>query len=66
MTEQSSYSTVELADLACGIRRLLDAIEVGELTADSGTVARLEGAAAVLDALASSHKPHHAVSNYSD
>jgi len=52
MTKRS-YTTGELADLAGGMRRLLDAIEAGEMTADSGTVARLEGAVAALDALAS-------------
>jgi hypothetical protein len=47
-----TYSATELAEVAAGMRRLLDAIGAGELSADSGTVARLEGAAAALDALA--------------
>ena len=41
-----TYSSAELAEVAAGLRRLLDAIVRGEVTADSGTIARLEGAAA--------------------
>jgi hypothetical protein len=39
-----SFSRAELVELADGLRRLLDAIAAGELTAPSGTVSRLEGA----------------------
>jgi hypothetical protein len=39
-----SFSRAELVELANGLRRLLDAIAAGELTASSGTVSRLEGA----------------------
>ncbi|MGI8750963.1 MAG: hypothetical protein ACR2MN_01345 [Acidimicrobiales bacterium] len=54
---KQSYTTGELAELAAGMRRLLDAIEAGDMTADSGTIARLEGAVAALDALAAGRPP---------
>ena len=38
--------------MAEGLRRLLGTIEAGEITADSGTITRLEGAIAALEALA--------------
>lgn len=41
---ERTYTAAELADLADGIRRILASIEAGEMTADSGMVARLEGA----------------------
>ena len=47
----------ELEDLAAGLRRLLDAIETGSLTADAGTISRLEGAAAAVQALADGQIP---------
>jgi hypothetical protein len=34
----------QLAELAAGLRRMLDSIATGKLTASSGTVSRLEGA----------------------
>ena len=37
-------SQAQLAELATGLRKLLDSITAGELTASSGTVSRLEGA----------------------
>ncbi len=52
-----SYTTAELADIANGLRRMLDSIEAGEITANSGTVARLEGACAALEALACGDSP---------
>jgi hypothetical protein len=52
-----TYNATELAVVAAGMRRLLDAIAAGDLSADSGTVARLEGAAAALDALARGNLP---------
>lgn len=39
-----SFNRAELIELADGLRRLLDSITAGELTASSGTVSRLEGA----------------------
>jgi hypothetical protein len=47
-----SYSTDELAEVAGGLRRILDTIARGELIADPGQVNRLEGAVAALEALA--------------
>lgn len=41
-----------LAEVAAGLRRLLDLIRAGELSASSGEVARLEGAADAIEALA--------------
>jgi hypothetical protein len=49
---RKSYSAAELGEVAAGIRRILVAIEAGELAADTRTVTRLEGAAAALEALA--------------
>jgi hypothetical protein len=51
-TPPLSYSTQELGELAAGLRRVLGAIEGGSLAADAGTIARLEGAAAAISALA--------------
>lgn len=51
MTEAPSLSPNDLAEVAAGLRRLLDLIAGGDLTADSGTVARIEGAAAAIEAL---------------
>jgi hypothetical protein len=42
----------ELADLADGLKRLLDMIETGEMSAGSGTVSRLEGAWILAETLA--------------
>jgi|GEM_PF-5786142 hypothetical protein len=47
-----TYSGADLQEMAEGLRRLLASIEAGEVTANSGTVARLEGAIAALEALA--------------
>ena len=54
---ERSYSQLELAEMADGLRRLLDAIEGGKVTAPGGTVARLEGAVAALEALAKGDTP---------
>ncbi len=51
MAKPHAFATAELADVAAGLRRILAAIETGDLTADSGTVARLEGALAAIEAL---------------
>lgn len=50
--KRRTYSAVELAEVAEGIRRVLAAIARGDLKADGRTVIRLEGAAAALEALA--------------
>jgi hypothetical protein len=47
-----TYSGVELAEVADGLRRVLDAIAEGSMVADTSTIRRLEGACAALDALA--------------
>jgi hypothetical protein len=47
-----TYSRDELAEVAAGLRRILDAIARDELSAEPGEINRLEGAAAALDALA--------------
>ena len=49
---ERKVSVAEIREVAAGLRRMLDAIEAGQITADSGTIARLEGAVAALDALA--------------
>jgi hypothetical protein len=54
---EGAYSIQELGELAAGLRRLLDAIERQELTADAGTISRLEGAAAAIQALADGRNP---------
>jgi len=56
MSTQRTYTTDELAEVAAGLRRLLDAIAAGELTAGSGAGARIEGAVAALEALATGHQ----------
>ena len=48
---RTSRTTAELAEVAAGLRRLLDAIRSGELSAGSGEVTRLEGRLAAVDAL---------------
>jgi hypothetical protein len=52
MARGRSYSTAELAEIAVGLRRLLTTIEAGEVSAPPGTVNRIEGAVAALEALA--------------
>ena len=54
---RDSYSVEELAELASGLRRLLHAIETGELEADAGTISGLEGAWAAIEALAKARDP---------
>ncbi len=66
MTKRTSYTVAELAEVAAGIRRLLGAVEAGDLTADAGTVARLEGAAAVLDALSADQRPARVIFDHSE
>jgi hypothetical protein len=55
--KRRSYSVNELRDLAAGLRRLLREIEDGSLAADAGTISRLEGAAAAIQALAEGGNP---------
>ncbi len=38
MTERKAITRAELASVAAGLRRLLDAIAAGELSAPAGTV----------------------------
>jgi hypothetical protein len=47
-----TYSAAELAELAEGLRRLLEAIAEGDLATNAATIRRLEGACAALEALA--------------
>jgi hypothetical protein len=49
---QRTFTAAELGEVASGLRRVLEAVALGDLKADSGTVARLEGAIAALEALA--------------
>jgi hypothetical protein len=51
-TKKRSYTVDELGKLADGLRGLLGAIEDGSLAATAGTISRLEGAAAAIQALA--------------
>jgi hypothetical protein len=53
-----SYTTAELAELAAGLRRLLDSIARGEVVAEPGQINRYEGAVAVLEALARGESPN--------
>jgi hypothetical protein len=53
LSSPRSYTSEELSEVAAGLRRLLDTITRGDLKADSGAIARLEGAAAAVEALAS-------------
>jgi hypothetical protein len=55
---RTAYTVAELEELAAGLQRLLDAVENGALAADAGTIARLEGAAAAIQALADGQNPH--------
>jgi hypothetical protein len=52
VTERKAITRSELATVAAGLRRLLDAIAAGKLSAPAGTVNRLEGAWLALEALA--------------
>lgn len=54
---ERTYTAEDLAEVAAGLRRLLGAVEAGDLVADSGTVARLDGAAVALEALARGESP---------
>jgi hypothetical protein len=54
---KQSYTVEELADLASGLRRLLDAIKDGDMKADTGTIARLEGAESAIRALTGGRNP---------
>lgn len=53
----AKLDTGTLAEVAAGLRRLLAAIEAGELSASAGEVARLEGAADAIEALAGRDSP---------
>jgi hypothetical protein len=55
--KRRSYSVEELGELAEGLRRLLAAIEGGSMKADAGTISRLEGATAAIQALAEGQNP---------
>jgi len=55
--KKRSYTVEELGALVEGLRRLLAAIEDGSMKADAGTIARLEGATAALQALAEGRNP---------
>lgn len=59
MVGSRSYTTNELVEVAAGLRRLLDAIARGDLTAEPGEINRLEGAAAALEALGEGRGSHH-------
>jgi len=50
--DHRTFSTEELAEVAAGIRRLLSAIQSGEIASDRNSTLRLEGAAAAIEALA--------------
>jgi hypothetical protein len=52
VTERKAITRAELATVAAGLRRLLDAIAAGDLAAPAGTVNRLERAWLALEALA--------------
>ncbi|MDA8312704.1 MAG: hypothetical protein M0Z46_19270 [Actinomycetota bacterium] len=52
-----SFTPLELADVAAGLSRLLDAIARADLSAEPGEVNRLEGAVAALQALARTREP---------
>jgi len=52
MSRRRGWSRAELADVAAGLRRVLEAVGAGGLAAAPGTIARLEGAAAALTAMA--------------
>jgi soluble cytochrome b562 len=54
---RTSYTVEELRKLAEGLRELLGAIEDGMLAADAGTISRLEGATAAIQALAQGRNP---------
>lgn len=47
-----SYSTAELAEGAAGLRRLVELIDAGEMTAPKSVVYRLQGALLAFEALA--------------
>lgn len=48
---RNTMTNADMAEVAAGLRRLLDAIRDGTLTAGSGEVARLEGALAAVESL---------------
>lgn len=50
-SRRTTYTIEELEEVAAGLRRLLDAIRNGSMTADAGTISRLEGALCALQAL---------------
>jgi hypothetical protein len=54
VVSEEGRTRAEVADVAAGMRRILGAIETGDLVADPGLIARLEGAAVALDTLARS------------
>lgn len=57
VSPRRTWSSAELVEVAEGLRRLLRSIEAGELSADVGMVARLEGALMVVDALPEGRRP---------
>jgi hypothetical protein len=56
-SRKQAYTVEELADLASGLRRLLNSIKDGDLKADTGTITRLEGAESAIRALAEGRNP---------
>lgn len=57
MSESAKYSKAEIAEVVAGLHRLLEAVKGGQLVANVGLVARLEGAQAALQALAGGSDP---------
>jgi hypothetical protein len=57
VTRRRSFTTEELAEVAAGLRQLLDVIARGELVAEPGEINRLEGAVAALEALSRGESP---------
>lgn len=52
-----ALSRAEMAEAATTLRRLLGAVEAGELTAPAGLTYRLQGAVIALEALATGRVP---------
>ncbi len=52
MPDRGAITRTELAAVAAGLRRLLDSIAAGDLSAPAGTINRLEGAWLAVEALA--------------
>jgi hypothetical protein len=50
---RDSFNRSDIAEVSAGVKRLLAVIQSGEVSADAGRIARLEGAIAALEALGS-------------